>query len=74
MNSNDFCYLLKGYLELAGTDDPLTTNQMKIINDHLNLVFNKVTPDRIPSGNTSPYGYGNTAPLVFSLYEKTKIC
>lgn len=45
MNSNDFCYWLKGYLELAGTDEPLTPKQMKIINDHLGLVFNKVTPD-----------------------------
>jgi hypothetical protein len=73
MNSNDFCYWLKGYLELAQTDDPLTTNQMKIINDHLNLVFNKVTPDRLVVANTSNFTLYDEANTCFSL-GTMKIC
>ena len=43
MTSNDFCYWLNGIFELS-KDDNLTTEQVKIIKDHLALVFNKVTP------------------------------
>lgn len=44
MQSQDFCYWLQGFSELVGTTP--TKEQWVIIQDHLNLVFNKITPDR----------------------------
>jgi len=44
-NERDFCYWLQGYFELTNTTR-LTDNQTEIIKDHLNLVFDKKTPDR----------------------------
>lgn len=52
MTSEQFCYWLRGYFELSGTGTyALTHIQVKIIQDHLNLVFNKQTPLYAP-GNT----------------------
>lgn len=48
MNAQEFCYWLKGYFELSKNRDSLTPEQVKIINDHLRLVFNKVTPEYQP--------------------------
>ncbi len=45
MNTNDFAYWLHGWSEINGGAAP-TPAQWVIINDHLNLVFNKVTPRR----------------------------
>lgn len=45
MNSQDFCYWLQGALEL-GHADYFDANDIRIIQDHLNLVFKKETPDR----------------------------
>lgn len=42
MNSQDFCYWLKGFSEIAGKVP--TKEQWQVIQDHLSLVFNKVTP------------------------------
>lgn len=44
MTDIQFCYWLKGFLETA---NPKTINeeQTQIIKDHLNLVFNKITPN-----------------------------
>ena len=44
MNEREFCYWLQGYFELTRTKT-LTLAQIQIIKDHLNLVFNKITPD-----------------------------
>lgn len=38
MNSIDFCFWLQGKFELDNSDS-LTENQVKIIKNHLNLVF-----------------------------------
>lgn len=46
MDALNFAYWLQGYLELAGTADGITPEQTQVIQDHLDLVFNKVTPDR----------------------------
>jgi hypothetical protein len=43
LEARDFCYWLQGFLEISGADK-LTPEQVKIINDHLQLVFKKVTP------------------------------
>lgn len=41
MTSRDFAFWLQGYFEIVGEDTSsvLTINQMKIIKNHLNLVF-----------------------------------
>jgi len=45
MKSIDFCYWLQGFFELTD-QNTLTEKQFLIVKDHLQLVFNKVTPDR----------------------------
>ena len=44
MNSEQFSYWLQGYAEICGTEP--TAEQWQIIKDHLQLVFQKVTPVR----------------------------
>lgn len=49
MNEREFCYWLKGWFELNKTIDHLQSvspETIKVIEDHLNLVFLKLTPDR----------------------------
>ncbi len=46
MNERDFCYWLKGFFELSEKESGINSNQVKIIKDHLELVFKKETPDR----------------------------
>ena len=46
MNERDFAYWLQGFLELRESDDGLSERQVRIIRDHIELVFNKVTPER----------------------------
>jgi len=53
MTSRDFCFWLQGYFEIDSALDPDITNglpaeKVRIIKDHLQLVFEKVTPDRNP--------------------------
>jgi len=48
MSPQDFCYWLQGYLELAGANK-VGPQQVQMIKDHLNLVFEKKTPNRTPS-------------------------
>ena len=38
MNTIDFCYWLQGHFELSGSDK-LTEEQVRVIKNHLNLVF-----------------------------------
>lgn len=42
MDANQFAYWLQGFAELHGT--PPTKEQWKSIREHLQLVFQKVTP------------------------------
>ncbi len=46
MTPENFCYWLQGKLEIDGNIESLTKEQVEIINDHLKLVFTKVTPNR----------------------------
>lgn len=46
MSERDFCYWLHGYMELTEEFKGLTAEQVKTIEDHLDLVFEKVTPDK----------------------------
>jgi hypothetical protein len=42
MTERDFCYWLQGFIELNGIE-ALSKEQVKIIQEHLQLVLNKVT-------------------------------
>lgn len=44
MTPEQFTYWLNGFLELSNPKE-LTEHQIIIIKDHLNIVFNKVTPN-----------------------------
>ena len=46
MTPENFAYWIKGYFELEGGETLLTPRQTRIIQDHLDLVFKKETPDR----------------------------
>lgn len=45
MNAETFAYWIQGAIEL-GQIKTFNEQQVQIIQDHLNLVFNKVTPQR----------------------------
>ncbi len=55
MTERDFCYWLHGYSEIHGA--PPSAAQWQIINDHLDLVFDKATPSRSVSSMT---GHANS--------------
>lgn len=44
MTPENFCYWLQGFIELNGNKSP-TSEQWALIIEHINLVFNKVTPE-----------------------------
>lgn len=45
MTTEQFCYWMQGFFEISNPKE-LNAKQVQIIKDHLNLVFNKQTPDR----------------------------
>jgi hypothetical protein len=47
MTFETFAFWLHGYFEISGSNN-LNDTQVQIIKDHLDLCFNKVTPDRNP--------------------------
>ncbi len=58
MNSLDFCYWLRGFLELSGDKEvTLSEEQVKMINDHLALAmqFGKLIPGETLKPYTPPY-------------------
>lgn len=66
MTPEEFCRWLKGYAELAGDGAViLTAVQWKIVKDHLNLVYNKVTPERRYEPITLPNLDENTKTLPY---------
>ena len=52
MTPEQFAYWLQGFSEV-GKEGP-TTEQWKIIQDHLALVFTKITPTYAPTPNLFP--------------------
>ena len=67
MTPEQFTYWLQGFVEVTGnpamTSDRPTDEQWKIIKDHLQTVFHKVTPTYIPPTYTPPDGgSGRTSP------------
>lgn len=61
MSPEQFTYWLKGFFEISDTNN-LSEKQVQIIRDHLDLVFNKVTPDRVEIQTTKN--------VLDSLYKK----
>lgn len=50
MTPENFCYWLQGKLELDPTDNRLSEEQVRMIREHLKLVFTeKTNPPYIPS-------------------------
>lgn len=43
MDAQSFCYWLQGFVELCPNQHP-TISQWNAVKDHLQVVFNKVTP------------------------------
>lgn len=65
MNSEEFTYWLQGALEMNPEmlEKGMSPEQVKTIQDHLNLVFTKVTPNRFEEINISdPNSSGNPSP------------
>lgn len=74
MTAEQFTYWLQGYAELNAS--PPTAEQWQAIRDHLALVFNKVTPQRIPGyPNWQPgQHFHSPAVLPSSPYETRTVC
>lgn len=53
MSPDQFCYWLQGFNELVGKNP--TEEQWRMIQDHLGLIFNKVTPTYLPVDKTYCY-------------------
>lgn len=49
LSPESFCYWLQGFMEMQNPEE-LDSKQTQIIKDHLNEVFDKVTPDRKRAG------------------------
>ena len=43
MNERDFVHWLQGFLELREDEEGLTARQVRVIQDHISLVFKKIT-------------------------------
>lgn len=63
MTPQDFTYWLQGFFELSGATS-LTPEQVKIIKEHLSLVFKKETKTNISSTTDYIYYNGNNAGTV----------
>ena len=72
MTAEQFTYWLQGFMELT-TMNHLTTTQFQIVKDHLDLVFDKKTPDRNTVGWTPdwPVLPGTTTPVFPYSYPTT---
>lgn len=53
MDAQSFCYWLQGFVELCPNQHP-TISQWNAVKDHLQLVFNKVTPQYTPDFHVTP--------------------
>lgn len=58
MTSQEFCYWLQGYFELS-TSPAITPEQAKVIKEHLQLVFNKVTVSVVVPNDEKPNKNGD---------------
>lgn len=49
MTARDFVYWLQGYFELGGGADGLSRDQVKMVKDHLGLVFKHEASSEAPA-------------------------
>lgn len=54
MTPEQFCYWLQGFAEIKGGWEEPTAQEWKVIKDHLELVFKKVTPTYQPPNSGFP--------------------
>jgi len=79
MTTEQFTYWLKGFMELNETNT-LTEKQYQIVKDHLDLVFDKKTPNRdldvkLPSLTPTPWPNPNpTNPYDITCSDNNLIC
>lgn len=73
MNEQTFCFWLQGFVELTESDGGsphISEKQWLVIKDHLQLVFDKKTPDRnqldTPSIQRDPLSYKKLSDLIGS--------
>lgn len=57
MTPEQFAYWLQGYAEISGKQP--TESEWQVIKDHLQTVFNKVTPVRLDELAVTPTGLCN---------------
>jgi len=55
MSPESFCYWLQGYFEISGSKN-LTSEQIEVIQEHLSLVFTKVTNQTVQTNIPKPTG------------------
>lgn len=46
MTEREFCYWLQGWFELGAGPEGMSEDQVRVIREHLELVFEKVTPSK----------------------------
>lgn len=72
MTTEQFTYWLQGFFEISNAKT-LDAKQVQIIKDHLNLVFNKQTPDRNITENLLPnHTGGKNIPNTFTTTPSNK--
>lgn len=68
MTATEFCYWLRGFVELAEPRG-MSERQVKIMNDHLDLVLRKETPRR--GGDEAPSLESYRAVFPISTYNQS---
>lgn len=73
MTPENFTFWLQGFMEIQNPTT-LDKDQIQIIKDHLDLVFNKVTPVRVPiAAPTIPIPISPPAPTTYpGIFPKTQ--
>lgn len=75
MSSLEFCYWLQGYFEIRREEVGLSDKQIEIIKDHLQLIFNKVTPNRnVPNYYPSIGSVITPTSLQYCASDNRKLC
>lgn len=69
MTPKNFTYWIQGFFEISDAKK-LDETQVQIIKDHLDLVFNKVTPDRKFKMPNFPTEEKTSIPFEFDLMPK----
>ena len=73
MSPEQFTYWLQGFFELT-SPQTIFPDQVKIIQDHLDLVFKKVTPKRNNSTYCEPSNGFKEAQQIVDEIMSLKIC